>query len=43
MLQFVAGLVVGLVVAALVYRNNKVKFEAAVEKAVAEAKKLKAQ
>lgn len=40
MLSFVAGLFVGLVVAALVYRNNKVKFDAAVEKSVAEASKL---
>ena len=41
MLKFVAGLFVGLVVAALLYRNNKAKFDVAVEKAVAEAKKLK--
>ena len=39
MLLFVSGLVLGLIVAALVYRNNKAKFDEAVEKAVEAAKK----
>lgn len=43
MLQFGLGLLVGLVVAALVWYNNKAKFEAAVTKAIEDAKKLKAK
>lgn len=43
MLQFLAGLVVGLVVAALVWRNNKVKFAATVEAGVQAALKAKSK
>ena len=43
MLQFGFGLLVGLVVAALVWHNNKAKVEAAVIKAIEDAKKASKQ
>ena len=42
MFLFLGGLVVGLVVAALVYHNNKSKFDAAVNAGVAAALKAAA-
>jgi uncharacterized membrane-anchored protein YhcB (DUF1043 family) len=41
MIAFIIGLVVGFVAGALVFRNNAAKAEAIVQKAEAEANKLK--
>lgn len=42
MLSFIAGLVIGFVAGALVFRNNAAKAEAIVQKAKEEAEKAKA-